>query len=391
MATTRKRTWKGADGIPRQAWAVDFIDSNGKRQRRQFPTKAKADAFRVETEGQLRAGTHRSDADKITVRQVAQSYIDHLEGRHKRGERVSRRYLKIAKAEIWNYICPDPKWAEEHKGVRRPTPFTDGIAGVKLLHLTPPVVDAFRDRLRDAGVSVPMTRKLLSLLHSMLEFAIRQNFVAVNAARGVRVIGRRDEGSKKIVPPSKEVLRKIIGAAPAAFQLEIKFAAASGLRAGEQHALRWSHIDLEKSTVTVETRVDSYNEEDAPKSAAGVRTIPLGSEIVQQLREWKMRSKFSKQTDLVFPNRRGGYVRHSQHLQHKWYPLFEKLDIPRFNWHSLRHFAVSCWIEAGLNPKTVQTFVGHASLEVTMNVYGHMFPSDDHAKAMDAIAKELFS
>jgi integrase len=47
--------------------------------------------------------------------------------------------------------------------------------------------------------------------------------------------------------------------------------------------------------------------------------------------------------------------------------------------------------EAGLQPKTVQTFVGHATLQMTMDTYGHMFPSDDHAKAMDAIAEVLFT
>ena len=57
----------------------------------------------------------------------------------------------------------------------------------------------------------------------------------------------------------------------------------------------------------------------------------------------------------------------------------------------LRHFAVSCWIDAGLAPKTVQTFAGHASLQVTMDRYGHLFPSEDHQKAMNQIAKGLFA
>ena len=57
--------------------------------------------------------------------------------------------------------------------------------------------------------------------------------------------------------------------------------------------------------------------------------------------------------------------------------------------HSLRHYAVSAWIEAGLAPKTIQTFAGHSSLQVTMDRYGHLFPSDDHKAAMDAIAGEL--
>lgn len=51
---------------------------------------------------------------------------------------------------------------------------------------------------------------------------------------------------------------------------------------------------------------------------------------------------------------------------------------------------MSCWIEADLSPKTVQTFAGHSSLQVTMDRYGHLFKSDDHKKAMDAIASDIF-
>jgi integrase len=61
------------------------------------------------------------------------------------------------------------------------------------------------------------------------------------------------------------------------------------------------------------------------------------------------------------------------------------------DWHGLRHFPISTWIEAGLTPKTVQTFAGHASLHVTMDRYGHLFPSDDHRRAMDRIAHTLFT
>ena len=60
-------------------------------------------------------------------------------------------------------------------------------------------------------------------------------------------------------------------------------------------------------------------------------------------------------------------------------------------WHCNRHFAISRWIEAGLQPKAVQTFAGHASLQMTMDLYGHLFPSESHGKAMDHIADELFA
>ncbi len=70
-------------------------------------------------------------------------------------------------------------------------------------------------------------------------------------------------------------------------------------------------------------------------------------------------------------------------------PETKPLVPARLNWHALRHFAISCWIDADLKPKTVQTFAGHSSLQVTMDIYGHLFRSDDHKKAMDAIAAEM--
>jgi integrase len=109
------------------------------------------------------------------------------------------------------------------------------------------------------------------------------------------------------------------------------------------------------------------------------------------LRTWKLRSRFTRPDDLVFPNSQGRHIGHDNFIKRNFLPLVAMLDDPGFNWHALRHFAVSCWIEAGLAPKTVQTFAGHASLQITMDRYGHLFPSDDHRRAMDQIANELFA
>ena len=240
-------------------------------------------------------------------------------------------------------------------------------------------------------------------MHGILEYAIGRDLIAVNAARGVKVIGRRDEGARKIVPPTKQAIKALIDVADQDFQVKLIVVSATGLRAGEFHALRWRHLDLDKAEMTVETRVDAYGEEDVTKTAAGMRTIPIGQSVVAVLKAWKLRSKFSKADDLVFPNKRGGYEGHGNMVKRQFNPLFDKLaelqkELPlpeqkssrRFNWHALRHFAVSCWIEAGLDPKTVQTFAGHSSLQVTMDRYGHLFKSEDHQRAMDTIANEVF-
>jgi integrase len=399
MASVRKRTWRTATGETKTAWQVDFIDGKGDRQRRHFHQKKLADAFRTDVQAQVRGGTHRPDAERVTVRSLCQDFIEHCEGRHRRDERMSRKMLAVYRGHIDGKILSSGF----------------GIGPVRLSKLTARAVGAFRDRMREAGVSVPTARKILATLHSALEYAISQDWVATNAAHGVRVIGPRDEVSKKIVPPSKEAMRSLLAAAraederrsaqfaekqdgrrpglgkEAPLSLALTFAASTGARAGEQWAVRWGDIDFDAGELHITRRVDVYREEGAPKTAAGVRTVPLSAQLVAMLREWKLRSTFSRPDDLVFPNSEGRHTSHDNFTKRRFVPLFDRIGAPALNWHALRHFAVSCWIEAGLTPKTVQTFAGHASLQITMDRYGHLFPSEDHRTAMDAIAKGLFA
>jgi integrase len=251
---------------------------------------------------------------------------------------------------------------------------------------------------------VPTARKILATLHSALAYAISQDWVATNAAHGTRVIGPRDEGSKKIIPPSKPDMRALLDAADEDLRPMLQFAACTGARAGEQWAARWRDVDFDHNELHIDRRVDAYREEGAPKSSAGVRTVPMPNQLTAMLRAWKLKSKFKSPDDLIFPNSKGNYIGHDNMVKRQFKPLFDKLEAAhkndptncpppprRFNWHALRHFAVSCWIERGLTPKTVQTFAGHASLQVTMDRYGHLFPSEDHQQAMNQIARDLFA
>jgi len=377
MASVRKRTWKNAKGESKAAWVVDYTDRHGNRQRKHYLNKKAADAFRIQVESQMQVGTYRPSADKITIKEVCESFLDRCSIRNERNERMTRKMLVVYTGHVNNYILNA----------------TYGLGGKKLSQLTARSVGDFRDSLRDAHVSVPTVRKILSTLHGALEFAVSQDFVATNAAHGVRVIGPRDEGTKKIVPPLMEDVQE---AADEDLRLKLMFAASTGARAGEQWAIRWRDVDLENSLLHVVRRVDAYGEEGAPKTAAGVRTVPISTQLSSKLKALKLKSEYKGPDDLVFANESGGFVGHDNLMKRRFHPLFDRLmereEVPvrRFNWHALRHFAVSCWIEAGFTPKTVQTFAGHASLQVTMDRYGHLFPRDDHKKTMDRIARGLF-
>src|SRR6516165_11324588 len=166
MASVRKRTWKTANGDDKTAWLVDYADSRGVRQRKHFVNKKAADAFRIHVEGQIQKGTYRPDADKVTVKQVCESFLEHCAGRNERDERMTRKMLAVYRGHVNNHILhPD-----------------HGLGGRKLSQVTARSVGEFKDRLRSAGATVPTTRKVVATLHSVLEYAISQDWVATNAA-----------------------------------------------------------------------------------------------------------------------------------------------------------------------------------------------------------------
>jgi integrase len=386
MATVRKRVWTNKSG-DHEAWVLAFTDANGERHKEQHARKRDAEARRVEVEGQVRSGSFRPDAKDKSVADACRAYIKHLEGRRDRGERVTEHYLRTTESQLWNYVAPQPDRAVEFDG---------GIGDVKLSQVTARAVGEFRDRLRTAGVGVVTTRRVLGSLSRALAFAVSNDWIALNPASGTKVIGRRDEGSEKVTPPSKTALAAVLAEAAEPLRTCIVFAAASGLRASEMHALPWHNLDLDAGHVIVDRRVDAYGNVDVTKSKAGMRTVPLGSNVVAKLKLWKAATKFSGPDNYVFPAAKGKHVDHRNLATRQWRPLLTAVakkheGFEGFGWHALRHFAISTWIESSMTPKTVQTFAGHSSLAVTMDRYGHLFPRDDHRAAMDKIADEIFA
>src|SRR5260370_24099631 len=136
----------------------------------------------------MRAGTFRGDAARFTVKDAAVRFLEYCEGRRQRRERMTQKNYDTMDGQIGNYICRDPK---RHEGKVRPsrlTEFDGAIGSIQLSQLTTGSVNDFRDRLRDAGVTVVTTRKILSTLQQLLGYAVDHDMVGINVAKGVTVI-----------------------------------------------------------------------------------------------------------------------------------------------------------------------------------------------------------
>ena len=132
-----------------------------------------------------------------------------------------------------------------------------------------------------------------------------------------------------------------------------------GLRLGEALALTWSDIDFDKYTISVSKTIDDDGNVTTPKTETSTRIIPLFKRTAEILQTMQQDNGY------LFKSRMTVY-------QNRMARLTRKLGLENIHSHSLRHtFATRC-AEAGIPPKLVQRWLGHSTVEMTLNVYTHV-------------------
>lgn len=381
MATVRKRAWTNPAGERKEAWQVDYSDSAGKRRSKQFARKKDADAWLTQAAWHVTQGTHTPDSQSITIRKAAELWLGRAR-RENLEETTVAAYDQHVRLHI-NPLCGDRK----------------------LSQVTKPMIASYRDDLMDK-LSRPMASRVLRSLSAIIGHAQGLGYVAQNVAAGVRV--RRAQREKpKVAIPAKAELKALIAVArvsgePMTLPL-VMTAMFAGLRASELRGLPWRNVDLKGATITVNQRADAKGVIGPPKSEAGRRTIPLPPAAVKALREWKIRCPKSGE-DLVFPSVGKKPMSHRYMTMNIFFPAQVAAGIcdpvkvdkettvqePRYTLHELRHAAASLWIEQRVNPKRVQRWMGHSSIQVTFDTYGHLFDqADQDATVAAAIEREV--
>jgi len=194
--------------------------------------------------------------------------------------------------------------------------------------------------------------------------------------------------------PNKDEIRAMLAHAEGQWRALVVTAVFTGLRASELRGLQWADVDLDAGELTVRQRADRWGSIGSPKSDAGKRSVPLAPMVMNALKEWRLACPRGA-GDLVFPNGKG----RAQQLANIHYrglgPLqraagITEADKPKYGMHSLRHAAASLFIEQGFSPKRVQVLMGHSTIQMTFDTYGHLFPAaDDDRIAMSQLQARL--
>jgi integrase len=234
----------------------------------------------------------------------------------------------------------------------------------------------------------PRTAKtILAILQSCLKAAVVDEVIAKSNAVGVRA---PEAVRRRLVIPTAEEVHAITEAMFGRYALAVRMAAEVGLREGEVLGLRVEDLDLLGRKLTVsrqaQTLRDGVHLDLPPKTDAGYRTIELATETVDAIALHL--ATYPARHSLVFTTSSGRPVRRNL-LGEAWTKAKDKADIRQpLRFHDLRHRYASVLIEAGLDPLTIKTLMGHASITETYDTYGHLFPSQS-ARAAKAISRAI--
>jgi integrase len=386
--SVRKRTWKTKAGETKESWIVDYKDRAKNRVMRTFSLKKEAEDFATTMKSEIRDGIHIARSKSITVAEAGKFWIDSAEANGlEHGTVVD--YQRAVRMHIGPYL-----------------------GDVKLAELSAPMVRAFEDQLRKDGRSSVMVRRIRGALSMLLSDAMERGSVARNVVRELksnrrrgkeRQAERRHKGKLKVgvdIPAPDEV-RAIMGHLKGRWRPLILTAMFTGLRASELRGLRWQDVDLAGRKVHVRQRADRYHKIGRPKSEAGERTVPLLPLVANALREWKVQCPKGT-LDLVFPNCSGNVESLANIAMRGLWPAQMAAGVVDADgkakytgMHALRHFYAS-WcinrkVDGGLElpMKTVQARLGHATIQMTADTYGHLFPRADDGAEL-AAAEKMF-
>ena len=268
------------------------------------------------------------------------------------------------------------------------------LGHLQLLELTPAHVQTLYAAKFDAGYALSTRRHIHVTLGKALKQAVKWHYLTTSPTAGAEV-PQADAALldyEDLPDPDMGILeewqakRFLVTAKehdPRHWALYV-LALATGMRQGELLGLPRTRLDLARRLVRVRQTlvlVKGGFEFGRPKTMASKRDIELRAEAVEALRlhhklqlEERMRLGGLKDYGLVFSTTVGTPIRRQNLHRRSFKPLLEEAGLPNIRFHDLRHTFASIALGRGANINTVSKMLGHSSVKITLDVYGHLMP-----------------
>lgn len=366
------------------AGALSYPDESGRTKRHTVygRTRAEVRDKLKEAKGRLEAGAPVRDASR-TVGDWMRQWRTTTLAASDRKESTQALYSNLSR----RHLEPEPFGAIRLDRLK-PT-------DVETLVLSMRAQTKMRDEKTVRALSDSTIRQVYTVLRAGLDGAVRDGLLAVNPAAKVKRPGLARQEAKHL--PATDVQTVLAAAAESRHYPALVLIASTGLRKGEALGLSWERVDLEAGSLTIVAtlgRIGNRLVISEPKTARSRRTVPLSPAVVTMLRKHRAaqaeeRLRAGNQwTDsgLVFTTELGGPV-DPRNLLRVLEVAAAQAGVDKVGVHTLRHSAAVAWLESGVHIKAVADLLGHSSIAITGDVYGHT--SDDTARSAVAGLSEV--
>jgi integrase len=260
-------------------------------------------------------------------------------------------------------------------------------------------------RVNGELVDVPLAPRTAQLALTVcvmaFEVAVERYHLPRNEAKLVKTL---KSTKLKIVPLDEDQMGKLLDAIEG-HRLELLYhlALTYGFRKGELLGLRWSDIDLTQKTITISGSLQEHKKgtgliRTKPKSESSARTLPLTDDLLEMIprhrevimREYEARKQTLPANGPVFPSDEGTWIWPRNFTTH-YKAVLRRAGLPEATRvHDLRHTMVTTALNNGQPLTVVSKYVGHSSVAITADIYGHRDDSAERkvAESMGAILKE---
>lgn len=332
-------------------WQVRYYDPTGRERARNFARKTDATRFaRVVETDKLRGEWHDPRLGRVTVAEWADEWLAHAAHLRPKTRDDYRRTLEL---HVLPYLGAAPVGNLDRPAMRR-----------------------FAADLFDAGAGASTVHAALKIARLVLGVALDAGAIKGNPAMDLRLprVGR----TEMLFLTAKEV-EALAAATPPPYDTLVRFAAYTGLRAGEIGGLRSARLDLGQGVVEVAESLAEVNGTliFGPTKTYARRHVPLPPFLRDEL-EIYVGGRPVVPDDLVFTAKQGGPLRHNLFSRRVFKPAVRAAGLPEaFRFHDLRHTYAAFCIASTADPYAVMRRMGHSSITVTYNTYGHLFPERD--------------
>lgn len=327
---------------PNGKWRARYRDADGKEHAQHFARKADADRWLTAQESAVLRGDHVSpNAGRVAFAEVAERW---------RALQVSRpRTLEIRDNTLKHQILP--AFGNRQVGSIRKADIRRFVAEL------------------NGRYAAQTVRSIMTTLSLILDSAIEDQLIVKNPCDGVAL---PKLGREEVAPLTVEQVYALADTIEPRFAAAVVALAGSGLRIGELLGLDPHRVDFLRGTIRVDRQRLQSGSFGPPKTAASVRTVPVGRLVTDAL---AAHLAAYPSADILFTDDDGTPL-----LYRRWRSAWERACRAagvQAGTHDLRHFYASALISGGASVKQVQRMLGHSSAAITLNIYAHLWPGDD--------------